>query len=269
MHQETQLQSPAKFILAILGLTAFAMLVTTAVCYIGTSAPRGFMFWIIWGFLCTSEFLVGILAVNVFARTRCEFRPSGAILSITYGAVVGFAATSLLSILVYYYLRDDKGSSDHIFTAFLVLLTAIWFIAVFVLYANDLHSQSVSRSVTEGRETHRQFAEDLKPILVALRKVHPENYEIRKRLDAIVKNLEVVSTATSHSHGGGIGSWEGGNLHRINPEQEQIILAGIANLTGTLRLISSDSSPEWATVITQLEQSVVGLTTAVSALGLE
>ena len=75
MTTEMSKRSPVKFLLTIIGLTAIAMLATALIGYLVTSSPRGFMVWVLIGFLCTVELLLSILTVNSLTKTRAQYRP--------------------------------------------------------------------------------------------------------------------------------------------------------------------------------------------------
>lgn len=269
MTADIQRQTPVKFLLAVIGLTAAAMFMTAIVGYLVTEPPRGFMFWVGVGFLCTIEFLVGILAVNIFARARCQYRPSGAILAITYGIVGAFAASGLLSILVYWLVRDKEGTKDGVFTAVLMAITAVWFIVAFLLYAYDLHRQAIARPSQEKRAEHQGYSRNLKPILIALRAIKTDTDDRRKSLELITKKLETIDVALAHSHGGGLGSWEAGRSHPINPEQDLSIQDAIRSIDAILLRLSSDSSQNVDAAVDELKHCVTRISTAVATLGLE
>lgn len=268
MTSDVQRRSPVKFILSIIGLTALVMLTTGIISFLVTSPPRGFMFWVSTGFLYTVEFLVGILWVNTFARASCEYRPSGAVLAITYSIVGAFAASGLLSIIVYWVFRDANGSKDDVFTAILMGITVFWFAIAFLLYAYDLYTQARERPAMAKRAEHREYARSLKPILAAIRSVKPADDEHRNRLALLAKKIETLDGSLSHSHGGGIGSWEAGRSHQLSPEHEQAIQQSILSIEGVIPRLGNGSGPDFASAISEIEQSVARISIAVDALGL-
>ena len=268
MTSDAQRPSPAKFILSIIGLTFLAMFSTAAIAYLVTSPPREFMFWVSTGFLCTIEFLVGIIWVNNFARARCEYRPSGATIAITYGIVGAFAASGLLSIIIYRIFRDADGTKDNVFTAVLMGITVFWFIIAALLYTYDLHTQGVARPALLKRTEHRGYARSLKHILAALREVRMSDDGHRTRLAVIAKKIETLDAALSHSHGGGTGSLEAGRSHEIAPEQDQVIQQGIQTIQGIVPRLAAASQSDAETAVTEIEQCVARMSFAVDALGL-
>ena len=268
MTTDIQRQTPMKFLLAVIGLTASAMFVTATIGYLVTEPPRGFMWWIGVGFLCTIEFLAGILTVNIFARARCQYRPSGATLAITYGIVGAFAASGLLSILIYSIVRDKEGTKDGVFTAVLMAITAVWFIVAFLLYAYDLHRQAIARPSQEKRAEHQGYSRSLVPILSAIRALKTDNNERRTRLAIIAKKLEKLCGSLAHSHGGGTGSWETGQSHPVAPEQDQEIRENIEGIGRITHQITTGESTDIDSAMTQIEQGVTRISSAVNTLGL-
>jgi len=269
MKSGIQNESPLKFLLAIVGLTAFAMVMTTGIAYLVTSPPREFMFWIVVGFLCTIEFMLGILYVNTFARDRCEYRPSGAILSITYGIVGAFAITGLISISIYALVRDEQGSKDGIFSGILMALIVSWFIIAFFLYAYDLHSQSFDRPAQKKRAEHQSHSRNLRHILQSLRNIRTDSDLQRKGLEISIKKMEMIDAALAHSHGGGVRSWESRRQRPVTPENDNVIQNGIDLLFSILPKLSKSNPEDRDAAFEELEQCIAQISMAVDAHGLQ
>jgi len=268
MTTEMPNKSPVKFLLTIIGLTAIAMLATAIVGYFVTSQPRGFMVWVLIGFLCTIEFLIGILTVNSMTKTHAQYRPSGATLAITYGVVGLFAISGFLSIIIYWSVRDTNGSGDGSFIAALIGIFIFWFVIAALIYFFDLHSQVVAQPVKEKRAEHREFARSLNPILLAIRSVKSNDDERRKRLAIITKNLESINVALAHSHGGGIGSLEAGRSHPSDPEQDKIIQDSIGMMGNILPRLSDSTSGDFDAALSELEQIITRVSATVNSLEL-
>lgn len=197
-----------KFVALILGLAVLAILATLGIAYLVSGEPRGFMFWAFTWFLCGMEFLVAMLTVNIFARSACRYRPSGAAIAITYGIVAVYALLGLVSIIVYQLVRNEEGSWDAAFTGVLAGETVLLFVAAAFIYAHDLYTQGVAAPALEKEAEHDALAQLLRTCLRALREAAASTPEQRQALEIIVKKLEGVEAALSHSHGGGLGSWE-------------------------------------------------------------
>ena len=254
-----------KQVLTILACTGFAILATILIGYVVTEPPRGFMYWVAVGFLCLVEFLVGALAINQFSRASCQYKPSGAILVISYAIIGSFAVTGIVAITIYWLIRDENGSHDAIFTAVLMILTVCWFGIAALLYANDLRSQVQMKPVLEKREEHRSFAISLSPILSQIRSLDLKNDSQRSQLDRLQKKVETLSTALKHSHGGGLGSIEAGRSHPLDPRQEEIIRIGIVEMSEAFDLIQTENAGDEGVDLTAFELKLKRVSAAVEA----
>ena len=268
MTTEMPKKSPVKFLLTIIGLAAIAMVATVIIGYFVTSQPRGFMVWVLIGFLCTLEFLIGILTVNSMTKTRAQYRPSGATIAITYGVAGLFAISGLLSIVIYWSIRNTNGSGDGSFIAALLGIFIFWFIIAALIYFFDLHSQVVAQPLKEKRAEHREYARSLNPILLAVRSVKTSDDKRLKRLSIITKNLESINIALAHSHGGGIGSLETGRSHSLDPEQDKVIQDGIGMMGSILSRLSDGTSGDFDAALSELEQIITRVSAAVNSLEL-
>jgi hypothetical protein len=268
MTTGTPTQSPVKFLLTILGLTALAILATILIGYFVTTAPRGFMVWVTVGLLCTVEFLVGILSVNSLLTERSQYRPSGATVAITMGIVGLFAASAIVSLVVYRSIRDAGGTRDGSFLAVLIGIIVFWFIVAALIYSWDLRTQAVSRPMGEKRAEHRDLARSLSPVLSAIRSVRTEDDDHRSRLSVLTKRLEMIDVALAHSHGGALGSRETGRSHPAAPDQDRAIQDGIALIDGIVPRLSGRPSSDVDAALTELEQCVTRVLAAVNALEL-
>lgn len=256
MSCQVQEPRPLKFILTILGLTAVAVATTIAVGYLVTDPPRGFMLWVGVGFLCTVEFLVGLLTVNIFVRSRCDYRPSGAILAISYGIIGAFAVSGLIGIFVYSIVRDNSGSNDGVFSAVMIVIAVVWFIIAVLLYAFDIHSQSViSQANKKGRE-HEAIALSLAPLLHALRSFRTADNGLRGRACSALKKVEAIHVALAHSHGGGLGSWEGVRQHPLPSNEVEDMKEGIVAMAGLAARLSGESESDAGEALGELERCI-------------
>ena len=268
MNADSNAPSPAKFILAVFFATALAVGATALLGFNLSAPPRGFMFWTLLGFVCSVEFLAGVWTVNAFARARCQYRPSGATLAATYGIVAAFAATGILGILLYWLFRDDQGSRDPAFAAAMFAVGAAWFVLAFLLYAHDLRVQGVARPALDKRAEHLSLSHSLKASLARLRSLAPPSADLRKRAELLAKKLETAQSSLSHSHGGGIGSWEAGRANPANPEMDLRIRAAVESIDSALAPIPSGDDPAFAPALAELERHAATLSAAVAALGL-
>ena len=268
MNADSNAPSPAKFVLAVLFATALVVGATALLGFNLSAPPRGFMFWTLLGFVCSVEFLAGVWTVNAFARARCKYRPSGATLAATYAIVGAFAGTGVLGILVYWLFRDEQGSRDPAFAAAMFAVGAAWFVLAFLLYAFDLRVQGAARPALDKRAEHLSRANSLKTSLATLRSLQPASGDLRIRAETLAKKLETAQTSLSHSHGGGIGSWEAGRANPADPELDLRIRAALESIDSSLARIPSGDDPAFASALPELERLAANLSAAVAALGL-
>ena len=266
MSKESRGPAAVKFVLLVLGLTGVAIGATAAVAYVFSSPPRGAMFWFVTVFVCVIEFLAGILAVNILALSRAKYRPSGAILAITYVMVMLYAASGLIATVVYLALRREDGSNDSRFLAVFLLITLLWFIIVAVLYAQDLFSQDTTR--TEKRADHDRRARSLKTALSTIRAVRTDDDKLRARLAVLAKRLEGAEIALAHSHGGGVGSWETGKAHPLSHEDDKVLAECIDKIGEIADRIPLGNQEEVGPAISEMETCASRLSSKVDALDL-
>ena len=245
---------PAKFIGLRLGLTALVMLVTILSGLLIASFSPSFMFWIAIGFLCFIEFIAGLFSVNHYARAKEQFQPSGATVAIVWVLIGLFAITGLLAIGVYWAIRDGEGSGDSAFAGVLIALTTGWSVIATILLSNDLRHQAVNQPVMETRAEHRRQAHSLVASLALLRGITVDDDRSRLRLDHLVKKLEMVDTALSHSHGGGVGAWESGRGADVPPGSGDDIPTAVERITGLIQRISSAAPDDFAPCLENLEE---------------
>ncbi len=268
MTNEAQRQSSAKFVFSLLGLTLVALVTTSIIAYIVSSPPRGTVFWAVIGSICAVEFLLGVLSVNQFSRAQCQYRPSGATLSITYSIVGAFAVCNFISIALYRLLGDARGGSDGIFRAILMGIAALWFIVAVLLYSFDLHSQASAYAVKATRAKHQGYARSLGPVLTEIRSVRTDDDTHRSRLAVISKKLETIDVALSHSHGGGQGSWEHPSGLSVAEDKNQAVQDILVAIQQILPRLSGGNSSDIESAISDLEGCVTKASGAVRALGL-
>ena len=268
MTTERSKQSPTGFLWTVIGLTTLAVIATALIGFFVTSAPRGFIVWVMIGFLCAVELLVGIITVNTLAKTRSQYRPNGATIAITYGIVGLFAVTGFISIVIYWAIRGSDGTKDGSFIAILLGIMIFWFIIAALIYTFDLHTQAVSQPVKEKRVEHRENARSIKPILTEILSLKTEDENQRKRLSLVTKKLETIDTALAHSHGGGIGSREAGHAHHTSQEQDKVITDGIMVLGRILPRLSQGTQAEKDAALAEFEQNVTRMSVAVASIDL-
>ena len=240
MTTNNQGQRQLKFVAAALGLTAIVMATTALAFFYMTSAPRGMMFWLSTGFCCAIEFMFGIWVLNILARSRCDYRPSGATLSITFVCIGALAISGLLGILIYGVARDADGARDRSFMAILAAIAVFWFVVAFVVYAYDIYVQTRASPSLQNRAEHKNLARTISPLISMLRIYRTGDDDQRKRVYELLKKLESIGVALEHSHGGGSGSsWEGRKQNLLNEKGMQDIRDKVEQIDEIAKLLTS------------------------------
>ena len=211
------------FMLIILGIGLLVAVTTIFVGHTISPKPLGFIAWTTIGFLCFVEFLFTILGVNGLVGRRRRRRPSGVVLVISYYIVGIYTAVGLVSIILYSVGRSESGSGDRSFMAILMAETVLAFVIVVLLYAYDFFIASTSQAQMERREHHAGESRSVRASLAALGNLTLSDPPLLQRREALVKKLQKAETALAHSHGGGIGSREGGWQHPADPAAEQAV----------------------------------------------
>lgn len=231
------------FMLVIIAIGLVVAVTTIFVGYTFSPKPLGFLSWVTIGFLCLVELLATVLGINSLAGRGRKRRPSGAILMISYGVVVGYTALGLVSIIGYALIRDDAGAGDGRFTAVLTAETVLAFVILTLLYAHDFFLGSVSAAVTKRRDHHAAEGRSVRSVLSVLQNLTLSDPDLLARRDALVKRLQSLETALGHSHGGGLGSREEGWQHPRDPAAEQMVDDAVGGLNATAAHLAS-AGPE-------------------------
>ena len=250
---------PAKFIALRLGLTALVMFVTILVGLLIANFSPSFMFWIAIGFLCLIEFIAGLFSVNHYARASAQLRPTGATVAIVWVLIGLFTITGFLAIVVYWVIRDGDGSGDSAFAGVLIALTTGWSIIAIILFSHDLKHQAVNQPVMATRAEHRRQAHSLVASLVLLKGITVNDNRNRVRLDHLVKKLEMIDTALSHSHGGGVGAWEDVGGGDDSPSASDDIRTAVERIVELIQRAGSTSPDDLAPCLESLEEETRGM----------
>jgi hypothetical protein len=256
-----------RLMLTILGIGLLAAITTIYVGHTLCDRNPGFMGWMTIGFLCLIEFLATILMINGLFGKKRRRRPSGAILLITYGVLGAYAVLGLVSIIGYSAIRDGDGSGDSSFVAILIAETVLAFIAVAIFYAYDFYVASSSQELLGRREHHAVKSRSLKGALVVLNELVLTDAGLLQRRDVLVKKLRAFETALGHSHGGGVGSREGGWQHPLDPGADQAIDDSVSKLNSVSGRMVSEGA-DVAQLIAEMERTATGLHSALNSLQL-
>lgn len=219
-------------------VTLMCIMVTWAAAFIITSPPRGFLFWTTCGFLTFIQFVAGMMSVNLLLRSKSAYRPSGATMAIVYALIGIYAIVGIISIIIFrLFFYQEDGAGDASFGAVLAIETVAFFSIALLVYVYDLHTQASEKPATENKEKHRKAGVSLDAVIGQIKTIKLEDDKLSERLRQLTKHLEGSSTSLKHSHGGGVGSWEGGKQNSVSEtlandiqEQTDKLLLAISTL---------------------------------------
>jgi hypothetical protein len=268
-----------------LGVTLAVMLATVAFVLLVTEPPRSTLTWTTMGFILFVEFLAGTLGVNLLSRQRCRHKLSGAAVVVSYAVLTAYALAGLIAIVVYSFVRDDQNPKDGAFSGVLILLTVLAVCAVVIVYAYDLFFHVQMEPVLAKRQEHSKQGTTIAEAIRALSNTDAPNSELLVRRGKLVKRLEAMETALSHSHGGGIGSEametalshshgggigsiEGWRTHADDPDAERKLRSTAARLDELAHELPSE--PEaYAAALSEIEKTTQVLEGAIARLSLQ
>ena len=244
------------------GLAILAVATPMTVAMLVTEAPRGFIFWMLTMFLCFAELAIYGLAMGALAAKAGKPRTSGASAILLWMIVAAYLAVGLVTILIYWAVRDSENPPDKVFAAIFGAITVAFFILAGLVRTWDLYFQGMERPVMERRAEHARKARSLAPLMARIRAL-PLEGDDRVLADRMVKRLETAETALKHSHGGGLGSHEGGAQHVVDPAAEADMDARIDDLDGVVaQLESGGVDADGLAKLESVARSVEALVTA-------
>jgi hypothetical protein len=190
------------------------------------------------------------------------------VLLITYGIVGTYTAAGLLSIIIYSAVRSDSGSGDVKFVVVLVAETVLAFLIATLLYAYDYFLASTSQALTERREHHGEKSRSIRATLRTVGNLVLTDVELLRRRNALTKHLQRLETALGHSHGGGVGSREGGWQHPRDPESEAELDHAVDALNAVGGRLASADPAELPPLLDEMERLTAALDSAADRLQL-
>jgi len=228
---------------------------------------RGFLFWFTVGFLLFVELAIYAFALDGLTAKMRTTQTSTPALVASWGVLVIYGLIGLISIIIYSLVRDAEDPADKFFAAIMMIETAIAFVLVLATRSWDIFFQAGQAAVAEKREEHRAKSVSLKTVLIQLASVQRADPEQGIRLDKITKRLEGVEATLTHSHGGGVGSREGGRTAAIDPAIEGQLDSALLQLEGAVVGISSGDNQEQR--LSEIEALTARLQGFISALQLD
>jgi hypothetical protein len=255
-------------IVVLIAIGLVSSVTTIVVGYMIGPTPLGFIGWLLIGFLCFIELLLCIIGINALVGRKRRKRPSGAVLLITYGVVFVYAGVGLTSIILYSVVRPETGAGDRSFLAILLAETVLAFIIVTIFYAYDLFLASASETMIRARDHDLDSSRTVRGILAALSDLVLSNEDLLARRERLVKKLSKAETALAHSHGGGVGSREGGWQHPDDSEAVAAADDAIRGLDGTSTLLAGEDEEGLARRFDDLERLTARLADALRRMEL-
>lgn len=204
--------------LAITGMFLLAVIAAGIIIYLLTSPPRGFMTWVVGVFTYIVLFLAYASVMGAQLGKDKTERTSGAMRIILRVVVVGYVIAGILAIAIYAAIPDHTKTTDLNFSLILGVITILAFLVGGGLRLRSLNLQGEMREARETRQEHLVQALTLRPVTARLRSVKWQDDDLISRSARAVKRLETIETQLAHSHGGGIGSREGGRMHANSPD---------------------------------------------------
>jgi hypothetical protein len=171
------------------------------------------------------------------------------------------------SIIIYSVIREADKPADKSFVAIFIIETALAFLLILFIRSWDLFFQSGQAPFVARREAHRIKGMTLQPLLEEMRVLRISHPDLGVRLDRITKRLEAVHSSLLHSHGGGVGSPEGGCTHVIDPAVEEKMVTIIEQMNNAIEGSNDDVNIEHR--VDDIERMTEHLQDIISSLQLE
>jgi hypothetical protein len=224
---------------------------------------RGFMFWMTTGFILFIETLIFAGAMGLLAGKGS----STPIILANTRVVLILGVVGLASIIIYHVIRDPDAPADKAFGAVMAIEVTVAIAVIILLRAWDTYFNAMTAPIAAQRREHAVKGRSLQAQLVRLRGLSWTDNELAMRADRILKRLEAAQGALAHSHGGGGGSREAGQLQAVRPEDDE----QIQSLLGQLDSAVSDleRGQDVAAGLSQAETLASRLSGQISAMQLD
>ncbi|MFA4985035.1 MAG: hypothetical protein WC712_00485 [Candidatus Brocadiia bacterium] len=198
------------YLILILGVVTAAA--TWLVYFLVTEAPRGPMGIVLTAFITMIEAAACLLMAYARSRSDAAVRPSGAVLVATWPILRIYAVLGIIMIVFYMVIRPQAGTGDGFFSAAMIILTVIAVIATAIMHGHDASIRAAEQPVLEKRGEHATAGGKLRGALEAVKNTKLSQPDDMVAGDRLLKRIGAVATALEHSHGGGLGSYESGDM---------------------------------------------------------
>lgn len=262
-------RSRAGFMIAMVSLMfliAVGVTIAAALLFV-VEHDRGFLFWVTTGLLVFIELVAYGFTLSLLLARAGAPKVSTPMVVASWRILILYALVALISIIIYSMIRDKLHPSDRIFATVLMIETALGLLGVMLVRSWDLYFQANEQPMLAQREAHRTMARPLGPVLERLRAIRLADPPMAVRLGRLMKRLETVEQALSHSHGGGVGSREAGATHPGAPDTQELSAQGIADLDAVATGLEAGTNSD--AFLAEGEKLAARLQGGVSALELD
>jgi hypothetical protein len=233
-----------------------------------TTEPRSFGVMAFTAVLCGIELVAGLFALNVFLRSRSNYKPSAPVMARSAYLVAGWAFLMLAGTVIYWAIRDNSNPRDMQFYAVMGVVTILTFIVLALTWGWDLMFERAERPMLEKREEHRQKSVALQRVVSRIRLVRVSDGPTRQQIETITKRLDTASTQLAHSHGGGVGSYDGQQRLRPDPQAETDIDEAASVILAHLEYAAQNGEPALRERLADIERGTAVIESAVRTLQL-
>jgi hypothetical protein len=252
-----------KLIVIVALLTLVSVGATIGVSYLVAPSPRGFVANVATAFAVMVETAIGLLMVGSLLARRSGVGGAGT--GILVGTVVVYAIGGFVTIGAYALLRDGDENANWLWAALLVE-TALIFVAAGAFWGTADAIANSEAPILQRRADHAATGRMVRDAASRLRGVTLSDDDQMVRADQLVKRLDALATALTHSHGGGIGSREGGMQQPVDPGAEQDLAAAAQALAADSARLTPGA--EVAPTLERLHAEADRLRSAAARLGL-
>jgi len=140
-----------------------------------------------------------MLTANVYARSKCQYQPTGAVTVICFSALTLYLVIGILLTLAQSTIGTDN--SEIFFTGAMVVLTLGMFVATAIIYGVDLYTQQIRAPFTQKASEHALMVERLRKHIEECRSLDFGDSQHQIRCRNLLKSLEMIASALSHSNG--------------------------------------------------------------------
>jgi hypothetical protein len=170
-------------------ISAVMILLTLAVGYMVTDAPRSLFTWVVIVFLCVVELALGII-LSLQAASGTPGKISHAMSPALVGSGVLYGFVGLATICSLYAVRKSLENFDRVLISALVVETAIFVIALVLLQRVDLAVQPKDESARQANDRAVSKSARISEFVRLLRSIKPKNLEESQRIEYLIKSFE-------------------------------------------------------------------------------